>query len=62
MSENEKGCRNCGNCCMDMDMNPYCAVVNEPWGQALYTGKPKECGPESKLWEKDMRSERGNIP
>lgn len=40
---------------MDMDMDPYCAAVNKPWGQVLYRGRPQECG-EFTLWEKDIRS------
>lgn len=51
----ERSCANCANQCMDMDMDPYCAAVNEPWGQVLYRGKPGECGPENKLWKKDER-------
>jgi hypothetical protein len=51
----ERDCNNCGNRCMDMDMDIFCSAVNEPWGRVLYRGKPAECGPESKLWEKDNR-------
>lgn len=40
---------------MDMDMDPYCAVVNLPWGRVLHRGKPEECGEESKLWTLDTR-------
>lgn len=40
---------------MDMDLDPYCAAVNKPWGQTLSRGIPKECGPELKLWERDLR-------
>jgi hypothetical protein len=50
-----KGCDNCGNRCMDMDMDPYCAAVNKPWGLVLHRGKPPECGDESKLWKADER-------
>ena len=56
--EKEKGCDTCGNRCMDMDLDPYCAAVNQPWGQVLYRGKPKECGPESKLWVLDDRGKK----
>jgi hypothetical protein len=56
MSEDQKkDCDNCGNRCMDMDMDPYCAAVNKPYGLVLWQGKPKECGPESKLWQPDQR-------
>lgn len=58
MSEEKRDCRNCGNRCMDMDLDPYCSAVNPPWGRALYTGKPEECGPESKLWTLDTRGRR----
>lgn len=58
MSKDQRDCNNCGNRCMDMDMGPYCAAVNEPWGQTLSRGKPKECGPESKLWVLDERRRR----
>lgn len=52
----ERDCRNCGNRAMEpSDMNPYCCVVNRPWGKALHTGKPVECGPESRLWVEDTR-------
>jgi hypothetical protein len=50
-----KSCSNCINQCMDMDMDPYCASVNKPWGKFLYRGHPEECGPEHKLWKKDTR-------
>jgi hypothetical protein len=53
----ERDCNGCGNRCMDMDMDPYCAAVNRPWGRVLHRGKPKECGPESKLWEADTRGQ-----
>ena len=56
----KKDCDNCGNKCMDMDMDPYCAAVNIPFGRVLFRGKPPECGPESKLWEPDTR--RANPP
>lgn len=51
----KQDCSNCGNRCMDMDMDPYCAAVNKPWGRVLFRGKPEECGPESRLWEPDVR-------
>jgi hypothetical protein len=54
MSE-ERNCQNCLHQCMDMDMDLYCAAVNKPWGRVLHRGKPVECGPDSKLWEKDER-------
>jgi len=54
----EKDCHNCGNRCMDMDLDPYCSAVNQPWGQTLSHGKPKECGAENKLWEIDIRNLR----
>jgi len=54
----ERSCHNCLNQCMDMDLDPYCAAVNKPWGLVLHRGKPKECGPESKLWEKDTRNDK----
>lgn len=55
MSEEEKGCDSCANKCMDMDMDPYCAAVNPPFGRVLWQGKPAECGPDSLLWKKDDR-------
>ncbi len=56
MDEKEKSCRTCGNRCMDMDMDPYCAAI-KPWGRTLRV-VPEECGDgEWKLWVKD---ERGN--
>lgn len=51
----KRDCDNCGSRCMDMDMGPYCAAVNRPWGQVLYRGKPSECGESSKLWAEDKR-------
>jgi hypothetical protein len=51
----EKDCSNCLHRCMDMSMDPYCSAVNTPFGISLFSGKPKACGPESKLWEKDTR-------
>lgn len=50
-----KICNNCENCRMDMDMNPYCSAVNQPWGRVLHIGRPIECGPEAKLWRPDRR-------
>lgn len=58
MTEEKKGCDNCGNRCMDMDMDPYCSAVNKPWGTVLHRGRPVECGPNSLLWQKD---ERGHV-
>lgn len=55
MTEEQKSCDTCENKAMDMDMDPYCAAVNHPWGATLCRGKPKECGPESLLWKKDGR-------
>lgn len=55
VTEPEKDCDNCENKCMDMDMDPYCAAVNKPFGTVLHRGKPKECGPESLLWKRDGR-------
>ncbi len=62
MSDTEpakKSCDSCDNKAMDMDMDPYCAAVNPPWGRVLHRGKPEECGPESKLYVLDTR--RGRI-
>ncbi len=53
-----KTCNTCQNRCMDMDMDPYCAAVNKPWGKVLHRGIPKECKDddgELKLWVKDTR-------
>lgn len=58
MSDVKKDCDTCINKCMDMDMDIYCAAVNQPWGRVLYRGKPEECGPESKLWQIDTRRSR----
>ena len=58
MSEDEtKDCNSCVNRCMDMDMDPYCAAVNKPWGRVLFRGTPNECLKEGvhTLWEKDTR-------
>lgn len=54
----QKSCNNCQNRCMDMDMDPYCAAVNRPWGQVLYSGIPKECGPSLTLWQIDTRGKK----
>ncbi len=54
VAEEKKDCDTCAYKCMDMDMDPYCAVVG-PFGKNLCQGKPKECGPESLLWKKDDR-------
>lgn len=54
-----KGCTTCENRCMDMDLDPYCSVVNPPWGRSLWTGKPQECGEENKLWVLDSRRSKG---
>jgi len=57
----EPSCQNCQNRCMDMDLTPYCAVVNVPWGQALHRETPKEClGEDGKrrLWVLDQRGTR----
>lgn len=48
--EAERSCNTCLNKCMGMDMDPYCAAVNKPWGQTLTRPRPAECGPEYKLW------------
>lgn len=56
--QEEKGCDNCINRCMDMDLDPYCAAVNKPWGLVLYRGHPKECGEARVLWEQDTRTKR----
>lgn len=55
----EKDCGNCGNRCMDMDLEPYCSAVNKPWGQTI-AGRPRppECGPEGKLWQLDTRGSK----
>lgn len=57
----EPSCTNCGNRCMDMDLDPYCAAVNKPWGQVLHRGVPKECLDEDgkrRLWVLDERGKR----
>lgn len=51
----ERKCENCANRCMDMDMDPYCAAVNPPFGTTLIRGRVPECGDEAKLWELDRR-------
>jgi len=53
--ELKRSCDNCANCCMDMDLNPYCSAVNSPWGHSLHTGRPTMCGDDLKLWEIDTR-------
>lgn len=50
-----KSCETCSNRCMDMEMDPYCAAVNKPYGQILHGGRPLECA-RFELWEKDTRS------
>lgn len=55
---NPRECNTCGQRAMDMDMDPYCAAVNQPYGQRLSRGRPQECGPDAKLWQIDTR--RGN--
>lgn len=55
MSNLERDCRNCGNRCMDMDLEPYCSAVNKPWGKVLHRGVPEQCGPERTLWVEDLR-------
>lgn len=57
METNKKGCNNCINRCMDMDMDPYCAAVNKPHGLILARGIPTECGEGRKLWELDTRGQ-----
>lgn len=52
MAKND--CDNCLNRCMDMDMDPYCAAVNRPWGQTLRK-IPIECGDNRVLWKLDTR-------
>jgi hypothetical protein len=54
---NKRDCDTCVNKCMDMDMDPYCAAVNKPWGRVLFRGIPEECGPTRKLWSIDTRRE-----
>jgi hypothetical protein len=56
-----KDCGNCGNRCMDMDMDPYCAAI-KPWGRVLHRGKPAECGAESVLWVADERGKKRTPP
>jgi hypothetical protein len=62
MNENsEKNCTTCGNRCMDMDMDPYCAapevLKSHPFGLVLHSGPVEACkvGDEYTLWEKDSR-------
>lgn len=46
MSRDEKNCRDCKHCGMDMDLDPYCAhpkvLKRVPYGQVLYLPVP-EC-------------------
>lgn len=64
MADDKKSCMNCGNRCMDMDLDPYCAasgiVVKNPFGLTLKRGPIEECkiNGELTLWEKDLRSQR----
>lgn len=51
----ERGCETCVHRCMEPDSDIYCAAVNKPFGLVLTQGVPDECGPERKLWEKDVR-------
>lgn len=55
----EKQCNNCVHRCMDMDLEPYCAAVNKPFGQTLTRPRPRQCAGASGtvylLWEKDTR-------
>ncbi len=64
MSE-DKSCKTCGNRCMDMEMDPYCAVkaVREKYGifgRTLRYGPVDVClvDGELTLWEEDTRSPR----
>lgn len=49
----KRDCSNCKNRCMDLE--PYCAVLNPPFGQTLKHGKPVACGDAGRLWELDTR-------
>lgn len=53
-----RSCNNCLNKCMDMDMDPYCSVVNKPWGRVLRLGHPIECGDGFALWQLDTRNRK----
>lgn len=59
-----KDCKTCGNRCMDMDMDPYCAAPKvleaHRWGLNLCRGTPKECLVDGvhTLWEEDTRREK----
>lgn len=65
MSEEKRECNTCLNQCMDMDMEPYCAApeikVEWPIGKNLCRGRPTECGPESKLWQRDTRRQASHV-
>jgi len=54
-----KTCLNCENRCMDMDLDPYCAAFNKPYGLILHKAK-EQCIVEGKLtrWQRDRRGER----
>ncbi len=53
-----KSCSNCLNRCMDMDMDPYCAAVNKPYGLTLRRGRAPQCA-NFELWQKDTRQSHG---
>lgn len=60
----EKSCMNCGNRCMDMDLDPYCGAphitMKHHFGLSLRRGPLEEChvNGELTLWERDLRSQR----
>lgn len=60
----EIGCDTCGNRCMDMDMDPYCAATEvlktNPYGLTVRNGPEgvPACGTTVKLWVRDTRGEK----
>lgn len=66
MAEPKKDCHSCGNRCMDMEMDPYCAapkvLESMPYGQTLVRKRPSECsgegGSDYKLWVEDTRGRK----
>ena len=58
----EKSCHNCGNRCVDTNLDPYCGAqyVTSRKGLTLKRGPIEGClvSGELTLWERDLRSQR----
>ncbi len=65
MSE-EKSCQNCGNRCMDMDLEPYCHAdglrKKHPWGLTLSRNRIEGCQDQNYAWwVKDTRGQERSV-